>query len=64
MNIVEYLFALFAQAFVAVFGWFFSMLDASSASGLYLSVFCIYCVVRFLIVPIVGNKDTKKAGDD
>lgn len=55
MTIVDYVFSLFGTAFSAVFGWFFQFLVSAQALGLYISVFCMYCVVRFLIAPLIGD---------
>lgn len=64
MNPLESVFSLFTAAFSAVFGWFFQILTASGAVGVYLAVFAIFCVVRFLIVPLIGSNDSQKAGED
>lgn len=55
MSIPEYVFRLFAAAFSSVFGWFFRFLVGAEALGLYLAVFTMYCIVRFLIRPLIGE---------
>lgn len=64
MSPVEAIFGLFSMAFDAVFGWFVRMLTASGAVGVYLAVFTVYCVSRFLILPLIGNTDGSQVGDD
>lgn len=61
---VEFVFSVFATAFGAVFTWFFQFLSATGATGIYLLVFVMYTVVRFLIVPIVGSRDSDDVGDN
>ena len=61
---VESTLGLFATAFDAVFGWFTQILFASGAVGVYLCVFAMVCVVRFLIVPIIGKAFTEEVGED
>lgn len=64
MTIVDYVFSLFGIAFSAVFDWFFQLLIGAQALGLYISVFCIYCVVRFLIKPLIGEAIAEKRADE
>lgn len=64
MTPMDYILGFFETAFGAVFGWFFQMLTASGAAGVYLAIFAMYCIVRFLIVPIIGNRETEEVGED
>lgn len=64
MTPVEAVFSFFATAFDFVFSLFLRLLSASGATGVYIAVFTIYCVSRFLVVPLLGNKDSSKVGDD
>lgn len=61
---VESTLGLFSTAFDAVFGWFVQILFASGAVGVYLCVFAMVCVVRFLVVPIIGKAFTEEVGED
>lgn len=63
MTSLDFVFSLFTAAFSAVFDWFFQILTACGATGIYIAVFAVFCVVRFLIVPIIGT-NSQKAGDD
>lgn len=63
MTIVDYVFSLFGTAFSAVFGWFFQFLVGAHALELYISIFCMYCLVRFLIKPIIGEAIAEERAD-
>lgn len=63
MTVTEAYFSLFGTAFDAVFKWFVSMLNASGALQVFLLIFTIICVVRFLVVPLIGNAITDAFGE-
>lgn len=64
MTLLEAYFSLFAQAFGTVLGLFFDLLEAAGAIPVFIGVFTILCVVRFLVAPLVGESGSSKAGDD
>lgn len=55
MTITDYVFDLLGTAFGFAFGCFLRLLTSSGAASLYIAIFAMYCIVRFLIAPIIGD---------
>lgn len=59
---------IFNTALVSVADWFVQLLNASGMTSLYISMFFIFLVGKFLLTPLFGSsgsdKVKKKSGDN